>query len=150
MDGKTCPNPTAIHRRSPRIVPGMCPKTITFTCTNQKALFNDRGYENAKSFASRLLAYSLWLMVRLRQLQAISLYFPTSGAKAISVLVKHKPIKMAGAICLWQIRPAARLCCAYAAPTNRASDPRRFYRWHNAIRQLPVLRCADHASRLPG
>ena len=36
------------------------------------ALFNERGYENAKSFASRLLAYGLWLMVRLRQLQAIS------------------------------------------------------------------------------
>ena len=26
------------------------------------ALFNGRGYENAKSFASLLIAYSLWLM----------------------------------------------------------------------------------------
>ena len=54
-----------------------------------KAQFNDRGYENAKSFASRLLAYSLWLIVLLRQLQAINLHFPTSGAKARNKLVKH-------------------------------------------------------------
>ncbi len=37
-----------------------------------KALLNERGYENAQTFALWLLAYSLWLMVILRQLQAIS------------------------------------------------------------------------------
>ena len=35
-------------------------------------MFNAHKYEDEKSFASRLAAYSLWLIVRLRQLQAIS------------------------------------------------------------------------------
>ena len=40
--------------------------------TKCMALFNERGYENAKSFASLLLAYSLWLIVLFSHLQAIS------------------------------------------------------------------------------
>ena len=56
-------------RFDPPLVATLQPGAIDIEC--QGSVY-DRGYENAKSFASLLLAYSLWLMVRLRQLQAIS------------------------------------------------------------------------------